>query len=53
MKKILYAVLCVLCSVSVSANVVTGVAAVPANYYDDVNGKTGAESILNALKTCI
>lgn len=53
MKRILFAVLCTLCCVSLSANVVTGVAAVPANYYDDVDGKTGAESILNALKTCI
>ena len=53
MKRILSAVLCTLCYVSLSANVVTGVAAVPANYYDDVDGKTGAESILNALKTCI
>ena len=53
MKRILFAVLYTLCCVSLSANVVTGVAAVPANYYDDVDGKTGAESILNALKTCI
>ena len=53
MKRILFAVLCTLCVVSLSANVVTGVAAIPANYYDDVDGKTGAESILNALKTCI
>lgn len=53
MKRILSAVLCTLCCVSLSANVVTGVAAVPANYYDDVDGKSGAESILNALKTCI
>lgn len=53
MKRILFAVLCTLCCVSLLANVVTGVAAVPANYYDDVDGKSGAESILNALKTCI
>ena len=42
------AVLCPL-----SANVVTGVAAVPNGYYDGVSGKKGADNILNALQTCI
>ena len=35
------------------ANVVTGVAAIPDGYYDGVNGKKGADNILNALQTCI
>ena len=53
MRKILYSVLCILCSVSITANVVTGVAAIPSGYYNDVNGKKGADNILNALQTCI
>ena len=53
MRKILYSVLCILCSVSITANVVTGVAAIPNGYYNDVNGKKGADNILNALQTCI
>ena len=53
MRKVLISILCVLCAVSVSANVVTGVAAIPANYYNGVDGKTGADNILNALQTCI
>lgn len=35
------------------ANVVTGVAAIPENYYADVDGKKGMDNILNALQTCI
>lgn len=35
------------------ANVVTGVAAIPDGYYDGVDGKKGADNILNALQTCI
>ena len=35
------------------ANVVEGVAAIPDGYYNDVNGKKGADNILNALQTCI
>ena len=35
------------------ANVVTGVAAIPDNYYNGVSGKKGADNILNALQTCI
>ena len=35
------------------ANVVTGVAAVPEGYYQAVDGKKGADNILNALNTCI
>lgn len=42
------AVLCPL-----SANVITGVAAIPNGYYDGVSGKKGADNILNALQTCI
>ena len=53
MRKILYFLLCLLCSVSITANVVTGVAAIPANYYSGVDGKKGADNILNALQTCI
>lgn len=53
MRKILYSLLCLLCSVSITANVVTGVAAIPANYYSGVDGKKGADNILNALQTCI
>ena len=46
-------VLCALFFVPAHANVVTGVAVVPDGYYDDVNGKKGADNILNALNTCI
>lgn len=42
------AVLCPL-----SANVITGVAAIPDGYYNSVSGKKGADNILNALQTCI
>ena len=35
------------------ANVVVGVAAIPENYYYDVNGKKNADAILNALNTII
>ncbi len=35
------------------ANVVTGVADIPDGYYDGVDGKKGADNILNALQTCI
>lgn len=53
MRKYLYSVLCLLCSVSICANVVVGVAAIPENYYYDVNGKKNADAILNALNTII
>lgn len=36
-----------------SANVITGVAAIPDGYYEGVSGKKGADNILNALNTCI
>ena len=35
------------------ANVITGVAAIPDNYYKDVSGKKGADNILNALNDAI
>ena len=38
---------------AVFANVITGVAAIPAGYYDGVSGKKGADNILNALNVCI
>ena len=53
MKKIAIFVLCLLCSVSLFANVVEGVAAIPEGYYDDVNGKKTPATILSALQTCI
>ena len=37
----------------VQANVITGVAAIPTGYYNDVNGKSGADNILNALNGII
>lgn len=37
----------------VQANVITGVAAIPSGYYDGVNGKKGADNILNALNGII
>lgn len=52
MKKIF---ICILCSVSAAvcipafANVVVGEAAIPDNYYYDVNGKKNADAILDAL----
>ena len=49
MRKYLYIVLCTLCSVTSFANVVTGVAAIPNNYYNNVDGKKNADNILNAL----
>ena len=51
--------ICILCSVSAAictlayANVVTGVAAIPENYYYDVNGKKNADAILTALCSII
>lgn len=56
MKKYLYSVsvaVCLLYSITTSANVVTGVAAIPENYYYDVNGKTNADAILNTLCSII
>lgn len=53
MKRYLYTALCVLYSVSLFANVVEGVAAIPDGYYDDVDGKATPASILTALQTCI
>ena len=53
MRKYLYSVLCLLCSVSIYANVVVGVAAIPDNYYTSVDGKKNADAILNALNTII
>lgn len=48
---VLTALLCV--AAFCRANVVTGVAAVPANYYSAVDNKGSAESILDALNTII
>ena len=45
MKRYLYTALCVLYSVSLFANVVEGVAAIPDGYYDDVDGKAGNDFI--------
>ena len=47
-KSLLFIVLCTwsLCTWS---NVVVGVAAIPENYYADVNGKKNADAILNTL----
>jgi endonuclease I len=56
MKKSLYSVsvaVCLLCSITTFANVVIGVAAIPENYYNDVNGKKNADNILNALCSII
>ena len=53
MKKILYLVLCLLCSVSIFANVIEGVAAIPEGYYNGVSGKKTPAAILEALQTCI
>jgi len=53
MRKVLYSVFCLLCSVSIYANVVVGVAAIPENYYYDVDGKKNADVILNALNGII
>lgn len=53
MRKYLYSVLFLLCSVSIFANVVVGVAAIPENYYYDVDGKKNADVILNALNDII
>lgn len=54
MKKNLFAcaalfALCLLSSENLSANVITGVAAIPDGYYDAVDGKTNADNILTAL----
>lgn len=53
MRKVLISILCVLYSVSLFANVVEGVAAIPDGYYDEVDGKATPASILSALQTCI
>lgn len=56
MKKYLYSVsvaVCLLYSIATFANVVVGVAAIPENYYYDVNGKKNADAILNALNDII
>ena len=58
MRKYLYSVVnlvavCLLYSITTFANVVTGVAAIPENYYYDVNGKKNADAILNALNDII
>lgn len=56
MKKYL---ICILYSVSVAvlcplrANVITGVAAIPEHYYDEVSGLSGVDNILNTLCTII
>ena len=52
MKKYLLIALALLAQLSF-ANVIEGVASIPDGYYDGVNGKKGADNILNALKTCI
>ena len=59
MKKYLFSFFCILYSVSVAvfiplnANVVTGVAAIPAGYYSGVDGKNSADAILSALNARI
>ncbi len=52
MKKYLLIALALLAQLSF-ANVIEGVASIPDGYYDGVNGKKGADNILNALQTCI
>lgn len=52
MRKILIIALALVAQTSL-ANVVTGVAKVPDGYYNGVDGKKGADNILNALNTCI
>lgn len=44
---------CALFLLQAQANVVTGIAQVPDGYYNAVDGKKGADNILNALQTCI
>lgn len=48
-------ILFALCAFSICtwANVVVGQAAIPAHYYDDVNGKKNADNILNTLNDII
>ena len=53
MKKHLFLAFCVLCFVSVRANVIEGVAAIPEGYYDGVSGKKSPDAILDALQICI
>ena len=56
MRKVLYSVsvaVCLLYSIATFANVVIGVAAIPENYYYDVDGKKNADVILNALNGII
>ena len=45
--------LCILYSISASANVITGVAAVPDNYYDAVDAQHTPDNILNVLHSII
>ena len=54
MKKHLYIILafCLFTQIGL-ANVITGQAAIPDNYYKGVDGKTGADNILNALNSII
>ncbi len=52
MRRILIIAFALITQIS-QANVVTGVAAIPDGYYNDVDGKKGADNILNALQTCI
>ena len=51
MKKLFFVVfaLCSLFFVHARANVITGVAKIPENYYDDVDGKKSPDAILQAL----
>lgn len=53
MRKYLYSVLCILCSISISANVIQGEAVIPDGYYDGVSGKKTPDAILDALQLCI
>lgn len=46
-------VLCLLSAVHISANVITGVAAIPEGYYDAVDGKKNADNILSTLCSII
>lgn len=52
MKKYFFLALLLIAQISF-ANVITGVAAIPDNYYNGVSGKKGADNILNALNDAI
>ena len=54
MKKHIFTICALLCWAQLSlANVVVGQASIPDGYYNNVNGKTNADNILNALNAII